>query len=244
MKRIVFSFDDGLSDFYSNVFPILKKYKIKATLNVITGFSDKSVESNYDCCSVEQLHELVSYGIEIANHSNDHLSQEPITGYDIAQKKLIKWFPNQPIVGVATPYTQGVQRNFYKWCRQNNIKYVRLGDIDYRFYIQKIAVKMGLVSYFRTYCFNNSHYKKKNGTKIIYSFPVFANKDVDFYKKIVEVCSFNPKITFMFHSLFDSEKYFETCPYPKGAWTTQKFEELVKWALSRKYKICRQCDTL
>ena len=244
MKKIIFSFDDGLLDFYDNVFPILRKYNISATLNVITGFSDKNIKTDYNCCSINQLKELLDYGIELANHSNDHVCPEPIEGYDIAQKKLNTWFPKNIIYGIATPYTQQIPEHFYEWCHNNKVKYIRLGDIGYKRLFQKKIVKKGLVSYFRIYCHNNSHYIKRKGIKIVYSIPIWADKPAEYYKNIIEVSSFNPKITFMFHSIFDSEEEFKSCPYPEGAWTISKLEDLIKWILDKGYKICRQCDTL
>ena len=38
-KKVVWlTFDDSLKDFYTNAFPLLQKYQMKATNNVITGF--------------------------------------------------------------------------------------------------------------------------------------------------------------------------------------------------------------
>lgn len=243
MKKIIFSFDDGLEDFYQNVFPILKKYNIKATLNVITGFSDKTFINEYCCCTKEQLGELLSYGIELANHSDNHVYPENIDGYDVAQKKLNKWFPNNKVIGVVTPYTQNPPSEIYKWCNDNSIRYIRIGDIGCTKF-QQFLIKKRLISHFRLYCFNNSHYKKREGIKIVYSFPVFASEPVSYYKKIIEASCLNPKITFMFHSILASEKQFASCPYPKGAWTTKKFEELVQWILKKGYKICCQSEAI
>ena len=244
MKKIVFSFDDGLIDFYDNVFPILKKYNIKATVNVITGFSDKTVLSEYNCCSVEQLQEMADYGIEIANHSNDHLSSEPVEGYIVAQEKLKRWFPNKRIYGVVTPFTQAVPNNFYKWCKNNNIKYVRLNAFGHSSKIQRAFVKLGLISRERLNCINNSHHKKNKTVKIIHSFAITAQKSVDEYKKLIRLCIFNPKITLVFHSVLKTNDEFASCPYPDGAWTVDKFEQLIVWILKKGYKICRQCDAL
>ena len=43
MKYVVLSFDDGRRDFYVNAFPILMKYKLVATLNVITDYVGKKI---------------------------------------------------------------------------------------------------------------------------------------------------------------------------------------------------------
>ena len=244
MKRIVFSFDDALLDFYTVVFPILKKYKIKATLNVITGFSDKTVISDYNCCSIKQLKEMLDYGIELSNHSNDHVCPETLEGYDIAQKKLKEWFPNYDVLGVVTPFTQDVPPNFFEWCNSNHIKYVRLDACAHSNKLQRAFIKMGLVSHKRLSCINNSHHEKFKKVKIVHSFAINARKSVDEYKDLIRLCCFNPKITLMFHSVLKTEEEFSSCPYPDGAWTANKFEELIVWILKKGYKICRQCDAL
>lgn len=38
MKTVILSFDDSLLDFYTNVFPLLKEFDVKSTLNVINSF--------------------------------------------------------------------------------------------------------------------------------------------------------------------------------------------------------------
>lgn len=244
MKKIIFSFDDGLLDFYENVFPVLKKYKIKATLNVITGFTDKTVKTNYNCCSVSQLQEMLEYGIELTNHSNDHLFPESLNGYDKAQKKLRGWFPECKISGVVTPYTQAVPDNFSKWCKLNKIKYVRLGETEHLNSIQRFLTKTRIISRFRFYCHNNSHYSKNKGIVVVNSFPVFENKSVDYYARIISLCHLRPNITLFFHSIVKDETEIGKCIYPETAWTVSKFEELIKWILNNGYKICRQIDTI
>lgn len=43
MKYITLSFDDGRKDFFTNALPVLKKYNLPATLNVITDFWEKTI---------------------------------------------------------------------------------------------------------------------------------------------------------------------------------------------------------
>lgn len=54
-KVIWITFDDGNADFYTKAYPILKKYKVKATNNIITGFVQEGRESNLN---VQQMLEM------------------------------------------------------------------------------------------------------------------------------------------------------------------------------------------
>jgi peptidoglycan/xylan/chitin deacetylase (PgdA/CDA1 family) len=47
-KAVLITFDDGWRDNYIYAYPILKKYNLKATLFVITGWIDKASEKSYD----------------------------------------------------------------------------------------------------------------------------------------------------------------------------------------------------
>lgn len=68
-KAVVLTFDDGYSDFYSNAYPILKKYNFKATNFVITGKTDK----NKTVLTSAMLIELEENNIEIQSHTVSHL---------------------------------------------------------------------------------------------------------------------------------------------------------------------------
>ena len=67
-KSVLITFDDGYEDNYTNAFPILKKYKFKATIFVITGYMDKG--KMY--LSSAQLKEMQNNGIDIESHTNLH----------------------------------------------------------------------------------------------------------------------------------------------------------------------------
>ncbi len=68
MKYIVLSFDDGRKDFYTYALPILKKYKLKAVLNVISNFveNDDDHSRNQMNVSWSDLEVCMKSGIEIA----------------------------------------------------------------------------------------------------------------------------------------------------------------------------------
>jgi len=66
-KSLVITFDDGWADNYTNVFPILKEYKLTATVFVITGSVG---QKNY--MDWNQLREMSGAGISIHSHTVSH----------------------------------------------------------------------------------------------------------------------------------------------------------------------------
>lgn len=68
-KVIWLTFDDGNEDFYTIAYPILKKYKVKATNNIITGFVKKGNAGNL---TVKQMKEMMAHGMSFQSHTVNH----------------------------------------------------------------------------------------------------------------------------------------------------------------------------
>ena len=69
-KKVVWlTFDDGNEDFYTIAYPILKKYKAKATNNIITGFVKKGNAGNL---TVKQMKEMMAHGMGFQSHTVNH----------------------------------------------------------------------------------------------------------------------------------------------------------------------------
>ena len=69
-KTVVWlTFDDGNEDFYTIAYPILKKYKAKATNNIITGFVKKGNAGNL---TVKQMKEMMAHGMSFQSHTVNH----------------------------------------------------------------------------------------------------------------------------------------------------------------------------
>ncbi|MDU7942976.1 MAG: polysaccharide deacetylase family protein [Streptococcus salivarius] len=69
-KKVVWlTFDDGNEDFYTIAYPILKKYKAKATNNIITGFVKKGNAGNL---TVKQMKEMMAHGMSFQSHTVNH----------------------------------------------------------------------------------------------------------------------------------------------------------------------------
>lgn len=69
-KKVVWlTFDDGNEDFYTIAYPILKKYKAKATNNIITGFVKKGNAGNL---TIKQMKEMMAHGMSFQSHTVNH----------------------------------------------------------------------------------------------------------------------------------------------------------------------------
>ncbi len=73
-KPVILTFDDGYRDFYTDAFPILKKYGIKSVNYVVAGFLNKP-----NNLTVDQLKEISQSGlVEIGAHTVSHLALKGI----------------------------------------------------------------------------------------------------------------------------------------------------------------------
>ena len=69
-KAVVLTFDDGYGDFYTDAFPILKKYNVKSTVFINSGLIN---QPNY--MTKPQVLELAKSGIvELGGHGYSHLN--------------------------------------------------------------------------------------------------------------------------------------------------------------------------
>ena len=102
-KPIVLTFDDGYSDNYKEMLPILEAHGMKAVIYVITNELGKK---NY--LKLEELKEMEKRGLEIGSHTSDHL---PLTELDkITQRRqlreskiFLEWSGFEPICSLSYP---------------------------------------------------------------------------------------------------------------------------------------------
>ncbi len=79
LRGVVLTFDDGYCNFYSNAYPVLKKYNYPAVVYVISSLIGKRVcwfEQGRDTPPLMDLHQLQSLslkGIEIGSHGKTHV---------------------------------------------------------------------------------------------------------------------------------------------------------------------------
>ncbi|MDD5416099.1 MAG: polysaccharide deacetylase family protein [Candidatus Daviesbacteria bacterium] len=104
-KSVILTFDDGYRDFYTDVFPILKKYQVKAVVYIVPNFLDRS-----NNLTSWQLKEIAQSGlVEIGAHTMDHtyLSGLPLERVEYEIKQSKEYFESNfgiKVVSFAYPY--------------------------------------------------------------------------------------------------------------------------------------------
>lgn len=93
-KCVMITFDDGYESVYEYAFPLLKKYKLKATVSIIGKHTDifsnpnEPNNVNYGHLSWDQLREMQKSGfVEIENHTYDMHENAGKSRYGIRIKK-------------------------------------------------------------------------------------------------------------------------------------------------------------
>ncbi len=69
-KPIVLTFDDGYTDHYTNVLPILREYNFTGTFFIITGYADQGLTQHL---SWAQIQEMGYNGMSIEPHTKSHI---------------------------------------------------------------------------------------------------------------------------------------------------------------------------
>jgi peptidoglycan/xylan/chitin deacetylase (PgdA/CDA1 family) len=70
---VVVTFDDGFEDFYTQAFPVLQRFGLKATMFLPTGCIDGRFPAGQPCLTSVQVRELARAGIEFGSHSVTHV---------------------------------------------------------------------------------------------------------------------------------------------------------------------------
>ncbi len=104
-KAIILTFDDGYRDFYTDVFPILKKYNAKAVAYIVPNFLNKP--NNMDIWMLKEI--LKSGLIEIGAHTMNHsylagLPKKTVEYEVIESKKYLERELGINVVSFAYPY--------------------------------------------------------------------------------------------------------------------------------------------
>lgn len=231
MKKIniVLSFDDGLIDFKENALPVLERFGIKGTINIVSGFLDGSINNGYVHLTIDDIKMIKQMGHEIAVHSNSHTKNSTIEDFILCRNKLNKIFGDDSY-GVVIPYSRIVPKQLVKDFRESGFLYLcdygkkecrkplyaKIARVIYHFYRNK-HFRIFLDGY--SYVYNRSDFNK--------FFPCFfrlpASRDnrpkdiIRFLKKVKN----DSYIVIMLHSIINDKD--TACEWPYGAWTIDEF---------------------
>ncbi|HGA1468208.1 TPA: polysaccharide deacetylase family protein, partial [Streptococcus suis] len=105
-KKVVWlTFDDSLWDFYSYAYPLLKQYQMKATNNVITGFTEYGQAGHL---TLDQIKEMQTAGLSFQGHTVNHPDLEYSSIKDqtnelTSSKAYLDSQLNQETIAIAYP---------------------------------------------------------------------------------------------------------------------------------------------
>jgi peptidoglycan/xylan/chitin deacetylase (PgdA/CDA1 family) len=75
-RRVVaITFDDGYKDFYTNAFPLIKKYQFNATLFVVSAFVGgrcRHRQREEEFMTWQEIREVCEHGVQIGSHTVTH----------------------------------------------------------------------------------------------------------------------------------------------------------------------------
>lgn len=234
MRYVILSFDDGRRDFFTNALPVLRKYQLKATLNVVSDFVGHAGLSVFDsgngeCLSWEEIRICHDYGIEIANHSADHTNELPqiLRGAQTIAREVGLTAP----IGFASPSSDIFPGNFHAYrplLENGDISYLRSGN-------QIKRDGYGYAALYFLYRFTGSaqlycRYNRRNLIPLGSPCPLLpsvtcnADNNAKQMLRFVQTIPDNTAVILMFHSILK-----ETDPgYSKDKWynTVEDFKAL------------------
>jgi len=103
-NSILLTFDDGSKTFYTNVYPLLKKYNMKAVMHIMSGVKGKF------WLNTEEIQEMQKSGfVEFQSHTEYHAYLTRISDTEIKRelersKKALEEITGKPVEFIAYPF--------------------------------------------------------------------------------------------------------------------------------------------
>jgi peptidoglycan/xylan/chitin deacetylase (PgdA/CDA1 family) len=91
-KPVAITFDDGYYNVYQNAYPILKKYKLPATIFITTGYVQKQMPLNQvqlSMLSWDEIKEMSDNGVTMGAHTITHPNLEQVD-LETAKKEILE----------------------------------------------------------------------------------------------------------------------------------------------------------
>lgn len=111
LPSVILTFDDGYVDNYTELFPILKKYKAKATIFLVADYIDRP-----GFLSKEQIREMSSSGlVSFQSHTKTHRDLTTLSNADVRtefrySKYVISQITGKPVTAISYPEGQYTDR--------------------------------------------------------------------------------------------------------------------------------------
>lgn len=103
-RHAFITFDDGMAELYENVFPILQKYNIKATIYICKSIKGRKLLSQEQIKTMQESG-LIEFGSHTLHHMNMPEYSDDIVLKDLKEsKKYIEGITNAPCTTFAYPY--------------------------------------------------------------------------------------------------------------------------------------------
>lgn len=238
-KYVVFSFDDGRADTFTNAFPILNKYGFAATVNITTDFINnphtyKNFKSAGNMAMTwDEILTLQENGWEIASHAHTHIND----GEDIkiSLEELEKHGVKTDKIGFASP-NSAVDRNNYASLKENlpaGVCYIRSGLQVKReglLYAGLTFLNRRLKSK-KLFYLLNSRCKLKLSPELtkapILSVGISSDMSVENVVSLLKTLSENECYILMFHSILSEKEASQKVD--SWWWDINKLESLCQW---------------
>lgn len=234
---ISLSFDDGREDTYTRAFEIMKKYGLVGTINIVTGFIDKTWKPSKGFATVksplsmDELYELKNYGFEISAHGDQHITDKKDLA--VCMNKIEKWgLIENNIVGFSVPNSSLFFDDIKKFiknlmpCKVGYIRYGRhnksytfLSKCSYVLY--NCCKSQALYNYFNRYNCINTYNIKPEELNILPSVVIRNNDDPKMLISYIEASNDGDWIIFMLHSILKKhDNFYGNDPW---FWDYEKF---------------------
>lgn len=236
MKYIAFSFDDGRSDTYKIALPIMKKYSLTGTVNVISDFVFHPDNYHFDSSprgmTEDEILKWQEWGGEIATHGRTHNNSADEVLRSIEEFKRIG--VDTADIGFASPNSWLTEANIEasgidKLLLNGTVSYLRSG-----IQIRREGLAYTGLAFLEKYSHSKWLYWYLNKRNIVSGkhriYPSVAIKDYTSFAQvqfIINKVRNNEALILMFHSVLPSEDPF----YGKDHyfWDADRFDSLCGW---------------
>lgn len=251
MAYIILSFDDSRDDFYTRAFPILKKYQIPATLNVISSFVTGDIVCDFpsSCDKAMSVNDVLdcqhSGLVEIACHGATHKN----TREDILRniKELREMGCEVKNIGAASQGSEitVLNRNedgIWDLVVNGELSYLRSGIVVRReglFYSALSLLDMYMHSKRLFYYLNKRTFIKKPRELFFLSTAIVSYNTLKQVKYLIDRFLEenngikDSALILMFHSILRPED--SGYGKDKWYWDVQKFDNLCSYLTENKY---------